>query len=64
MPVMSIVIFSLTSGIIFKDESSIKKSQLKSIIKIVLKKSIIYFKEPLTFVVMINSVHVSFLSQK
>lgn len=64
MPVMSIVIFSLTSGIILKDESSIKKSQLKSIIKIVLKKSTIYFKEPLTFVVRINSVHVSFLSQK
>ena len=40
---MSIIIFSLTSGIIFRDESSTKKSPLKSVTKIVLKKSIIYF---------------------
>lgn len=43
LPIMSIIIFSLTSGIIFKDESSTKKSPLKSVTKIVLKKSIIYF---------------------
>ena len=38
----SITISSLISGIIFKDESSTKKSPLKSITKIVLTKSIFF----------------------
>lgn len=60
MPVVSKIIFSLTFSIIFNDESSIKKDFVKSITKIVIMKSIIYVKEPLTFVIRINSVHITF----
>ena len=44
--------------------TSAAKKKKKSITKTVLKKSIIYFKEPLTFAITINSKHVSFISQK
>lgn len=44
-------------------KTQLKNSQLKSVTKIVLKKSTIYFKEPLTFVTTTNSVHKTFLFQ-
>lgn len=41
-------------------KAQLKEDFVKSITKIVIKKSIIYFKEPLTFVIRINSVHITF----
>lgn len=41
-------------------KAQLKEDFVKSITKTVIKKSIIYFKEPLTFVIRINSVHITF----